>query len=604
MSACRQQLVSRRRVLGRLAAAGAADWLGGPAAADQIAPDFRFPTATSISPPRGIFSFLLCTSKALVALLIAVVFPGCVAAAEFRPVCATVAGDCAAGHGAESMIDANPATFATLLDDSRDGKNPGVNPPNAACPVTASFVLDLGTVRRISGIRLVAPPTRWRASLPRSVTLFACADTAGRSGRKTIAENRILPFAFCGDSAFVDFDPIETRFVGVRVNESSEQAIKHAGFYANWTESAQKAWGHPVPGNSNDFIAEIAEVSLYDSPPADWPRANAPHEALPFWRLKKDWLMQDAGIDHFAEQAALGDNVAYLERCRERRRRRLARIVRECPRILYVKHYTIGGDAETTGTAMQSDENNRPWPGNFKPFGQLCVLTVLPDGSVTNEVLHTVPNGCIRDPALSPDAKSVVFSMRTSFFESPFLGAKRTKNRILDPKHLCASDAECDQGNDYHLYKLDLTSRVVTQLTFTPVLKGQEVVDFWKRSPGSVFVPTNLPVDKLRLPLPCSDYEPCFAPSGKLIFTSTRCEAVIPCHWSLLSNLYTCEADGSRIRRLTFDGGSSVEANVLNDGRILYMRYEYNDRNARFQQPLFTMDENGLGQTEYYGNNS
>jgi hypothetical protein len=43
---------------------------------------------------------------------------------------------------------------------------------------------------------------------------------------------------------------------------------------------------------------------------------------------------------------------------------------------------------------------------------------------------------------------------------------------------------------------------------------------------------------------------------------------------------------------------------VTEDGRVLYTRWDYNDRGQLFPQPLFQMFPDGTGQTEFYGNNS
>ena len=42
----------------------------------------------------------------------------------------------------------------------------------------------------------------------------------------------------------------------------------------------------------------------------------------------------------------------------------------------------------------------------------------------------------------------------------------------------------------------------------------------------------------------------------------------------------------------------------MNDGRVVYTRWEYSDRGQIYPQPLFQMNPDGTGQTEYYGNNS
>jgi hypothetical protein len=71
-----------------------------------------------------------------------------------------------------------------------------------------------------------------------------------------------------------------------------------------------------------------------------------------------------------------------------------------------------------------------------------------------------------------------------------------------------------------------------------------------------------------------------------------------------VSNLYKCNADGKNIHRITFDQVHTNYPQVLSDGRVVYTRWDYNDRGQIYPQPLFQMNADGTGQTEFYGNNS
>ena len=71
-----------------------------------------------------------------------------------------------------------------------------------------------------------------------------------------------------------------------------------------------------------------------------------------------------------------------------------------------------------------------------------------------------------------------------------------------------------------------------------------------------------------------------------------------------MSNLYTCDPGGRFLRRLGFDQVHTVFPSVLADGRVVYTRWDYNDRGQVFPQALFQMNPDGTGQTEFYGNNS
>jgi len=460
----------------------------------------------------------------------------CVAVAgeptEHRPVAAfgTVT---APGHSVSSLCDGDPSTFARFADSTPGGR-----------PATCSFTLDLGTPCRTTGLRLVSQPDRWINTMPFAFTVTAC-DAADATGGVRLATCTRLRPTVCGESQFANWPAVTARWYRVDVQDAGLPALDTWAMYHTWGDwLARDAWGRPHNTRDETPVTDIAEVALFDAPPDDLPVWNAhPAQAFPERRLRKDWLMQDFGWEGFARAAAT-NGPAYYAACRARRARRLARVAAECPRIVFVKHYTISGDAELTGNARVSVEERAGKPRTARDGGQLCLLEVHPDGTVSQEVLLDRPKGCIRDPDVSFDGKTILFSMRASF-----------------------------DKDDYHLHTLDVATRRLTQITFSD-------------------------------PAPCCDFEGVWTSEGKIVFQSTRCVQVIPCHTSEDSNLYTCEADGSNIRRLGYDGGSTLCPQELPDGRILYTRYEYNDRNARFQQPLFTMNPDGTGQAEYYGNGS
>ena len=105
-----------------------------------------------------------------------------VAAAEFRPVAVTAATETyGARFSAEKMVDGDLATYACFQDDSRTGKDAKSDPPFAAAPVTCSFVLDLGTAREVSGLKLVARNC-WAPTMASDVSVWACADGKGTQG--------------------------------------------------------------------------------------------------------------------------------------------------------------------------------------------------------------------------------------------------------------------------------------------------------------------------------------------------------------------------------------------------------------------------------------
>ncbi|MGD0896570.1 MAG: hypothetical protein ABR915_01960 [Thermoguttaceae bacterium] len=71
-------------------------------------------------------------------------------------------------------------------------------------------------------------------------------------------------------------------------------------------------------------------------------------------------------------------------------------------------------------------------------------------------------------------------------------------------------------------------------------------------------------------------FDACYLPDGKIMFVSTACEQAVPCTGGGgVGNMHVMEADGSGERRLTFDQDHNWHPAVMNDGRVLYLRWEY-----------------------------
>jgi len=102
------------------------------------------------------------------------------------------------------------------------------------------------------------------------------------------------------------------------------------------------------------------------------------------------------------------------------------------------------------------------------------------------------------------------------------------------------------------------------------------------------------------------NYDPCYLPDGRIVFCSTRCFQGVPCvgGGNTVANLCLITADGRRTRQLCFDQDHDWCPTVLNNGRVLYSRWEYSDSPHYFTRLLFQMNPDGTGQAEYYGSNS
>jgi len=102
------------------------------------------------------------------------------------------------------------------------------------------------------------------------------------------------------------------------------------------------------------------------------------------------------------------------------------------------------------------------------------------------------------------------------------------------------------------------------------------------------------------------DYDSCYLPNEDIIFTSTAPFVGVPCVTGSahVSNLYYLDRKTGAIRQLGFEQDHDWCPTVLNNGRVLYLRWEYSDIPHFVSRILFHMNPDGTEQMEYYGSNS
>lgn len=100
------------------------------------------------------------------------------------------------------------------------------------------------------------------------------------------------------------------------------------------------------------------------------------------------------------------------------------------------------------------------------------------------------------------------------------------------------------------------------------------------------------------------NYDACYLPRGDVIFMSTAAMVAVPCvnGSSSVANLFRLGSDG-KVRQLCFDQEHDWSPTVTDDGRILYLRWEYADIPHAHSRRLFQMNPDGTGQIAYYGSN-
>ena len=99
-------------------------------------------------------------------------------------------------------------------------------------------------------------------------------------------------------------------------------------------------------------------------------------------------------------------------------------------------------------------------------------------------------------------------------------------------------------------------------------------------------------------------YDACYLPDGRIVFTSSAYFNAVACTGDHAAVIYVMDADGRNIRQLTFDQEHDWSPVVLNNGRIMYTRWEYTDTVHCHSRLLFHMNPDGTQQMEYLGGNS
>jgi hypothetical protein len=99
-----------------------------------------------------------------------------------------------------------------------------------------------------------------------------------------------------------------------------------------------------------------------------------------------------------------------------------------------------------------------------------------------------------------------------------------------------------------------------------------------------------------------ADMDPCYLPSGKIMFASTRSERTVFCAGDAVTTLHVMDADGKNLRRLSDGPISENDPVVMNDGRVIYMRWEYVDKGFGNVQSLWSVRPDGSHSDHVYKN--
>jgi hypothetical protein len=146
-------------------------------------------------------------------------------------------------------------------------------------------------------------------------------------------------------------------------------------------------------------------------------------------------------------------------------------------------------------------------------------------------------------------------------------------------------DFRQDPGSGFRIWEVRTDGTDLRQISFPPADEAQKAAR-WRQGWHT------------------DDIHPCYLPDGKVIFASTRCEHTVLCGGSahlVAPGLHRMDADGTNVQQLTKSPVSEFCPVVLDDGRVMYHRWEYIDRGSRVAKTVWAMNPDGARPRELYG---
>ena len=103
----------------------------------------------------------------------------------------------------------------------------------------------------------------------------------------------------------------------------------------------------------------------------------------------------------------------------------------------------------------------------------------------------------------------------------------------------------------------------------------------------------------------CDDIDPIYLPDGHLMFVTTRCHTYVRCMPHANSYvLARCDAEGKNIYLVSYGNECEWLPALLDDGRVIYSRWEYTDKPLWRMMSLWTTNPDGTNTAVFWGNQS
>ncbi len=98
------------------------------------------------------------------------------------------------------------------------------------------------------------------------------------------------------------------------------------------------------------------------------------------------------------------------------------------------------------------------------------------------------------------------------------------------------------------------------------------------------------------------DTEPCWLPDGRILFTSARGGRFVQCgDWACVFGLHVMNGDGTDVHAITQPQDTEFYPSLLEDGRILFTRWDYVMKPYNTMQELWAVNPDGTRAQKIYG---